>query len=155
MKVTATQVGQYNQVLREVGEVFELLTFPDGTYPHKMREVPKKDKDGKPIAGEFELKTIKMKDGKPAHRDFAADQGIRIIKSGPLKGEMVQLGWMRMVPESVRVGLYPPGTDFWTPNVQLPQPYVYGIGQQDRRAAPIAAHLNPHVDAEIEELEDI
>lgn len=155
MRVVATQMGQYNQTIREVGEVFDLLTFPDGTYPHKTKEVPKLDAEGKPT-GQFELKTIKLKDGKtPAHRDFAPDQGVRQIKSGPMKGETVQLGWMRAVSPKVPVGLYPPGTDFWSPNTMLPQPWVMPVGQQDRRASPIRAHLDPAVQPDIEELEDV
>jgi hypothetical protein len=147
-------MGQYNQIMREPGEVFDLLTFPDGTYPHKTREVEKKGPDGKGT-GVFELKVIKMKDGKPAHRDFAADQGVRLVKSGPMKGEVVQLGWMRRVDEKIPVGMYPPGTDFWSPNLQLPQAWPRSIGQQDKRATQIAAHLDPTPAAEIEELEDL
>lgn len=152
MRVTATQIGQYNQVLREVGEVFDLLNFPDGTYPHKTREVDKKSADGK-VTG-TELKTVKLKDGKPAHRDFAPDQGVRIIKSGPGKGEVVQVGWMRQVGAHIPTGLYPPGTDFWTPNVQLPQAWQREVGVQDRRATPIATVLDTTPALEIEELED-
>jgi hypothetical protein len=153
MRVVATQVGQYNQVVREVGEVFDLLKFPDGTYPQKTRAVPKKDKDGKDT-GETTLVVVKLKDGKPAHRDFAPDQGVRVIRNGPGKGETVQSGWMRAVPAHVQPGLYPPGTDFWTPNTQLPQPIPQFIGQQDKRATPIAAYLNPHEQPDVEELEE-
>ena len=151
MRVVATQVGFYNQITREIGEVFDLLKFPDGTYPQKTRTVVKKDKDGKE---ETTLVVVKLKDGKPAHRDFAADQGVRVIRNGPGKGEVVQSGWMRAVPAHVQPGLYPPGTDFWTPNTQLPQPYPRFVGQQDKRATAIATHLDPHEQPDVEELEE-
>jgi hypothetical protein len=156
MRVVATQVGQYNQFIREPGEVFDLLNYTDGTYPTKTKEVPKKDKEGKVIPGAFETIVVKdKKTGKPIHRDFALDQGNRIIKSGPLKGEVVQLGWMKAVPDSIPIGLYPVGTDFWTPNVQLPQPFVRPIGQQDRRATQILSSLPKDEQPEFDELEDV
>lgn len=156
MKVLATQMGQYNQIMREPGEVFELLNFADGTYPHKTREVPKKDAQGKVIAGEFELLTVKGADKKtPVHRDFAPDKGNRLIKTGPMKGEVVNIGWMKAVPDRIPIGLYPLGVDFWTPNVQIPQAWAVPLGQQDRRASPILNVMPKPVDEDIEEFEDV
>lgn len=147
MRVVATQVGFYNQILREVGEVFDLLSNPDGTYPvmfkkefeviegvRRMKKIPVyiSDEAGNPKVG---------KGGKPTpeHRDFSEDLGNVLIEEGPKAGESLQVGWMRRVPDHVPVGLYPEGIDFWS-GAQLPQAYVRQIGQQDRRAAAIRQH---------------
>lgn len=146
MKVVATNLGQYNQILREKGEVFELLSNPDGTYPvmfkrefetvdgvRRLKKIPLYilDAEGKP----------KLKNGKPVpeHRDFAEDMGNILIEEGPKAGESMQVGWMQRVPDHVPCGLYPEGVDFWS-GAQLPQAFTRQVGQQDRRAAPIRAH---------------
>jgi hypothetical protein len=153
MKVVATMVGYYNHILRDVGEVFSLLDYPDGTYPQAYRKVAKVV-NGVPVPGQWVAEPMwvvdedgkqLLKNGKPipAHRDYAEDLGNLLIEEGPNAGEAVHLGWMRKVPEHVPEGLYPPNIDFWSRNVQLPVPYIRGIGQQDRRATPIATHATP------------
>lgn len=165
-KVVATQPGQFNQVFRETGEVFDLMTYPDGTYPVFIEYTPKKTKDGKLIEDEYVEKVIKTRtlDGKseePAHRDFAEDKGNIKIKRGPKKGEVMRFGWMRRVPDNIPVGLYPvnPDTqavcDFWN-NFQLPQPYQRPYVPEDTRR-PHAVMKNPrggHLDKATEEPDD-
>ena len=122
-KVVATQPGFQNQTLREVGEVFDLLAHEDGTYPVAIRYLPKKDASGVAIPDEFIEEIVKGKDGKPLHRDFAEDTGDQLIKRGPKRGEVMRFGWMKRVPDKTPVGLYKPGTDFWS-NQQLPPPVL-------------------------------
>lgn len=161
-KVVATQQGQFNQVMREVGEVFDLMTYPDGTYPVQIQYTPKKSKDGKVLEDEFDERTVMCDtlDGKghePAHRDFAPDTGVTKIKKGPKRGEVMRFGWMRRVPDAVQVGLYPVnenGTtlDFWH-NYQLPPPWVRPYVPEDtRRAHAVMKHgfLNKAVEEEEE-----
>lgn len=110
-KVIATQEGQHNQIFREVGEVFDLMTYPDGTYPPQIEYLPKKDKSGKVIEDEYDEKIIQTAtlDGKgkePAHRDFAEDRGNIKIKRGPKKGEVMRFGWMLRVPDATPVGFW-------------------------------------------------
>lgn len=133
-KVVATQQGQHNQLLRNIGEVFDLMTYPDGTYPAQILYTPKKDKAGVVIEDQYDEKLITCKsiDGKrteTAHRDFAEDVGPQLQRKGPKKGEVMRFGWMRRVPDDVPVGQYPLQgkesnqlPDFWG-RVQLPQPY--------------------------------
>lgn len=112
-RVVATQQGHYNQVLIEAGSVFDLLCYPDGSYPHAVRYEPKKDAKGNPIPEEWDEIPIK-KDGVTVHRDFAEDFGEKLMKTGPKKGEVLRFGWMKRVPKSTPLGIYPPGTDFWS-----------------------------------------
>lgn len=152
-KVVATQLGQHNQVMREIGEVFDLSTYPDGTYPPLIEYLPKKTKDGKVIEDEFTSKVIKTRklDGsadEPAHRDFAEDRGSQAIRRGPKKGEVMRFGWMKRVPDDTRVGLYPLDDtgnvlDF-SGKYQLPQPYVRPYIAEDTRrphAVMVRGHL--------------
>ena len=142
-KVVATQKGFYNQTFREVGEVFELLCYEDGSYPVAVRELLKRDEKGQPVldpeTGEqviIEQPIVDAKTKKPVHRDYAEDQGARLLKRGPKRGESVHLGWMRRVPDRVPCGMYlQPGEtnatlipDFWSPGLQLPQPFSYAPG---------------------------
>lgn len=132
-RVLATQTGQYNQVLRQEGEVFDLLLHEDGSYPKAVRLVQKKGADGRPIPDEYDEEVIFLKDGKtPVHAHFAEDQGSKLIKHGPRKGDVMRFGWMKRVPDRVPVGLYPVGTDFWRQGVQLPQPYPIVPGAKER-----------------------
>lgn len=124
-RVVATQQGFYNQQLFEVGEVFDLLSYADGTYPHAVKYLPKKDAEGKVIADEFDEEPILGKDKKPVHRDFAEDQGDKLMRSGPKRGEVMRFGWMKRVPDSVPIGQYPVKdnlctVDFWARGIQLP-----------------------------------
>lgn len=147
MKVVATQPGQYNQVLRvcdeQVCEVFELLKLPDGSDPKMQQWIPAKGPDGKPIEDEGDYKVVLDKTGKPIHADFAEDNGNRMIRRGPMRGEVIRSGWMREVPERTACGFYPKGTDFWTKGVQIPQAFPREIFQQDRRAAPMRQFADP------------
>ena len=52
-RVVATQQGFHNQTLREPGEVFDLLLYPDGSYPPLQRELPKKDEKALRAASTF------------------------------------------------------------------------------------------------------
>src|SRR2546425_343631 len=105
-RVVATREGQYNQLIRNAGEVFDLLCYANGSYPPAVKYVPKKDAKGAVIPEEWDEELIKGKDGKPVHRDFAEDQGNKLMKSGPKKGEVLRFGWMRRVSEHVQVGQY-------------------------------------------------
>jgi hypothetical protein len=142
MKVVATRQGVYNQILRDVGEVFSLLTYPDGSWPKARAWVPKLDKNtGKPVGpGEGEWVEIKTKDGKPLHAHFAPDRGAQSATTGPMAGETMDIGWMRSVPDSTPEGFYPEGVDFWS-GVMIPQSLKRTIGPQDGRAAQILTHL--------------
>lgn len=116
--VVATAMGQYDQILREPGEVFELLPNEDGTVPPMLRAVPRKTADGRPVLDEVgdpvvDETPVVGADGLPLHRDFAEDTGDQLIKRGALKGEVMRFGWMRRVADETPCGLYPPGTDFW------------------------------------------
>lgn len=127
-RVVATQQGQYNQVLREIGEVFDLLLHADGSFPVAIRYIQKKDAAGKPIE-EWDEETVIGKDKKPVHRDFAEDQGFKLITRGPVKGDSIRFGWMKRVPDRTPLGQYPTTNngdlpDFWNPSVQLPQAYT-------------------------------
>lgn len=124
-RVLATQQGLYNQVLREPGEVFDLLLYEDGTYPVAYKYTPKKDAAGKDIPEEWNEETVLGKDKKPVHRDFAEDQGMKTITRGPVRGDTIRFGWMKRVPDRVPIGQYPVGLngdmpDFWASNIQLP-----------------------------------
>ena len=142
MRVVATKMGHYNQILREVGEVFDLLNYSDGSFPVRKDWVPKLGQDGKPIADEGEYVTYQDKQtGKPVHADYAPDLGDVPITKGPMRGELAQLGWMRRVPDKIPTGLYPPGTDFWSGDIQLPQAIQREVGPDARTAAPIRRSL--------------
>lgn len=150
-RVVATQQGFYNQILRDKGEVFDLLTYADGGYPPMEDWVAKKGADGKdiPEEGEYVVRKDK-KSGIVIHRDFAEDRGDLQIRKGPMRGEIIRSGWMKLVPADVPVGVYPLDKDgnlpsFWG-RVRLPEPYVREVGTQDRRAAKILDHA-PKIEA--------
>ncbi len=113
MRVVATQLGQYDQILRDVGEVFDLLDGPDGSIPAAKVWVPTKMADGKDHPIDGELVVVTDAEGNPVHRDFAEDMGDQVIEAGPMRGEVARLGWMRRVPDDTPCGMYPPGTNFW------------------------------------------
>jgi hypothetical protein len=144
MRVVATQQGFYDQILREVGEVFELLKNKDGSDPQAFRRDQVLDEKGVPIPRKF-VKVALFEDEakkKPLHRDYAEDMGNVLIEQGPLEGETFHNGWMKKVPDRVPCGLYPLDQngallDFWSPHVQLPPAWPRVVGQQDRRAAKI------------------
>lgn len=141
-RVVATQQGHYNQVIREPGEVFDLLLHEDGSYPQAIKYNPRKA-DGKVIPDEWDEEVVLGKDKKPLHRDFAEDQGYKTITRGPVKGDTIRFGWMKRVPDRTPIGRYPVGfsgelVDFWATNVQLPQalqviPPPRERGQEDHR----------------------
>jgi hypothetical protein len=146
-KVVATQNGLHNNIFREIGEVFDLRTYPDGTYPPLIVYTEKKDKSGKVIEDEYDEKITETMslDGKkrePSHRDFAEDKGNIAIRKGPKKGEVMRFGWMKRVPDNVPIGIYPAPDgkvpDFWS-NTMLPAPFQREFIAEDRRRnhAPI------------------
>ncbi len=117
--VAATRQGQYDQILREPGEVFELLGEEDGTYAPAVRLVPRRNADGRPVLDELgeaiiDEAPVQGADGLPLHQDFAEDLGATQLTRGPMRGEVMHLGWMLRVPDSTPCGLYPAGTDFWS-----------------------------------------
>jgi hypothetical protein len=120
VKVLATQIGQYDQILREPGEVFELLKNEDGSDPLREDWVPKLDEKGKDT-GEGEYVVFRDKHGNTVHRDYAPDHGEVVLRSGPKRGETHRFGWMQVVPEETVCGIYPAGTQF-DRVLQLPQP---------------------------------
>lgn len=142
-RVLATQQGLYNQVLRNPGEVFDLLLHEDGTYPVTYKYTPKKDAAGKDIPDEWDEQVVLGKDKKPIHRDFAEDQGMKTITRGPVRGDTIRFGWMKRVPDRVPIGQYPVAfngdmPDFWATHIQLPQavqviPPPRERGQEDYR----------------------
>lgn len=120
-RVVATRQGQFNQQIYDVGEVFDLLCYANGDYPHAEQLVKGKEAD--------EIyEDVLMADKKtPQHRDYAEDFGPKLATRGPKKGEVVHLGWMLLVPASTPIGQYPTKdgvchVDFWSKNVQLPSP---------------------------------
>lgn len=120
MKVLATQTGFYDQILREPGEVFELLKNEDGSDPLREDWVPKLDGQGKDT-GEGEYVVFRDAKNETIHRDYAPDFGEVVLRSGPKRGETHRFGWMQVVPEGTLVGIYPAGTQFDRVQ-QLPQP---------------------------------
>lgn len=120
MKVLATQTGFYDQILREPGEVFELLKNEDGSDPLREDWVPKLDANGKDT-GEGEYVLFKDAKGNTVHRDYAPDHGEVVLRSGPKRGETHRFGWMQVVPEETEVGIYPVGTKF-DRVLQMPAP---------------------------------
>jgi hypothetical protein len=142
VKVVATQNGFYNQIFREPGEVFELLMHEDGSMPRARKWVPKLDANRKEIPDEGTWVDIKDKKGQPIHEHFAEDKGNVQITTGPKKGEVMHVGWMRTVPDKTPVGMYPADTDFWS-GAQLPQCWVRNIGIQDPRKQTLIAHHAP------------
>lgn len=141
IRVVATVPGQYNQVLRLVGEVFELLCYADGTYPVALRYTPKLDAAGKPIPDEWDEHQVIGKDKKPVHRDFAEDQGEKLIKKGPVRGDVIRFGWMKRVPDRIPVGLYPEGADFWSGSI--PQPIMNQLTGLPYQPVPPANERGP------------
>ena len=96
MKVQATRQGFYDQVLRDPGEVFELIDEPDGTPPLRMirTEILK---DGKPT-GDYTESVYMDAEGNVMHRDFAPDHE-ELTGRGVFKGDTFSPGWMRQVPD--------------------------------------------------------
>lgn len=153
-RVVATQQGQYNNCIMDIGMVFDLLLHEDGSYPPALNHKPRKDDKGVVVPDEWISTAIIGKDNKPVHRDFAEDMGNRVIKQGPRKGEVMRTGWMKRVPDSTPLGLYPVDgdgniqCDFWAKNVQLPQAFDVGYHpwqpstmDRKRNHAPIRQHL--------------
>ncbi len=130
--VVATQQGVCkDHILREVGEVFELKTNEDGTYPVREEWVAKLGPDGKQIGDEGEYVQLLDQDGNPMHRDYAPDMGEQMMRAGPKRGEVSRFGWHKRVPDDTEAGIYPEGHRFG--NVaQAPQP----------RRAPIVERID-------------
>jgi hypothetical protein len=176
-RVVAMQQGQYNQFMMEIGMVFDLLTYQDGTYPIAKRYVLKKDDNGAPLLGwddkerfiaeNWDHVPVIGKDGVVVHRDFALDLGTKPVKSGRMKGEVMRVGWMKRVPDRTPLGQYEVDPDtglckanFWEPRVQLPQafdvgyhPWQPGPGDRKRNHAAILAFY-PDPEPEAEEYQD-
>lgn len=120
MRVQATKQGFYDNVLREPGEVFDLLDDVNGEMPLKMTRTYEKDKEGK-ITGEYTEEVYLAKDGNPVHADFAPD-GQEVGGRGTFRGETFTPGWMVQVPDDTLVGIYEPGTKFAMSGKDVPQP---------------------------------
>lgn len=123
-RIVSTQQGLYNQVLREKGEVFDLLLYEDGTYPPAYKYTQRTDAAGK-LLEEWDEEELLGKDNKPVHRDYAEDQGMKTITRGPVRGDTIRFGWMKRVPDRTPIGQYPVSADgqmpdFWAKNVMLP-----------------------------------
>lgn len=148
IRVVATRHGVYNQILREPFEVFDLLLTKEGNYKPLLRALPIYDKEGN-RTGKWRKEAVPAKDwndepilyqGKAVleHEDFAEDLGNIAVNEGPLAGEVQHVGWMRKVPPTTPIGIYPENTDFWSPGVMLPPPIAFHhVGQQSARAAQI------------------
>jgi hypothetical protein len=147
-KVLATTWGHHDQILREPGEVFQLLDVEeDGAYPPQMRWVPRKGADGKPALDEFNEQVFDEElvlgaDGQPLHREFAEDIGDVPLTRGPMKGEAVHLGWQLRVPDTTPIGLYgQPWPDFWAgesdPPHRKPRVAKPAAPRQAAQAAPV------------------
>ena len=119
MKVQATRQGFYDQVLRDPGEVFELIDEIDGTPPLRMIRTETL-KDGKPT-GDYTETVYMDSEGNVMHRDFAPDHE-ELTGRGVFKGDTFSPGWMRQVPDDTPIGLYEPETRFAMDGKQLPQP---------------------------------
>lgn len=138
MKVLATQTGFYDQILREPGEVFELLKNEDGSDPLREDWVPKLDAQGKDT-GEGEYVTFRDAKGNTVHRDYAPDFGEVVLRSGPKRGETHRFGWMQVVPDNTPVGIYPAGTQFDRVH-QIPAPRKAEVVEKIH--APIKGSVN-------------
>src|SRR5208283_5751585 len=105
MRVQATREGFYDNVLRPVGEVFDLLNDPDGKMPIRMHPAkPIKDKDGEIIDWEEPVPWLD-KDGNAVHGHFAPD-GEEVRGRGRFAGERFSSGWMVQVPDDTELGIY-------------------------------------------------
>ena len=142
MKVVATREGFYDNILRDPGEVFELLMNDDGSMPIAEQFIAKIDPaTGKPAAdGSGDYITIVDKDGTAIHRDYAPDQGDVAIRFGPRRGDMMPMGWMLEVPEDTEVGIYPVGTRFGARSVHAP--VQRKTPQIERIHAPVKGSTN-------------
>jgi hypothetical protein len=110
MRVQAVRLGQYDQVLREVGEVFDLIDNEDGSMPLRMKRIPILDDKGKDT-GEFTEEVYLDREGNALHRDFApADE--ELTGKGAFKGETFAPGWMVEVPQTTVCGIYEPNQRF-------------------------------------------
>ena len=105
MRVQATKCGFYDQVMRETGEVFDLIDEADGTMPIRMKRIFAKDKEGKDLLDEWTEEPWLDADGNAVHRDFAPDTE-QLEGKGSFRGERYTPGWMVEVPESVEIGIY-------------------------------------------------
>ena len=120
MKVQATKQGFYDQVLREPGEVFELVNDASGEMPIRMKREYEIGKDGKPT-GEYTEEPDLDADGSAVHADFAPD--FEEVKGrGAFRGETYTPGWMIQVPDDTEVGIYPPETRFSMKGKEQPRP---------------------------------
>src|SRR5882724_1917286 len=128
MKVLATQTGYYDNIIRDPGEVFELLKNEDGSDPLREDWVPKLDAQGKDTG-----------EGEHVHRDYAPDHGEVVLRSGPKRGETHRFGWMQVVPDTVECGIYPAGTQF-DRVLQMPAPRK--APTVERIQAPIKGSTN-------------
>ena len=119
MRVQATKQGFYDQVLREPGEVFDLLDNDDGTMPIRMSRTYEM-KDGKPT-GEYSEEPYLDKSGNVMHRDFAPDFE-EVAGRGAFRGETFTPGWMVEVPETTQLGIYEADVRFSMTGKDVPKP---------------------------------
>lgn len=131
MRVMATKSGQYCNVFIEPGWVFDLrddggpetprinadgsITRGDGPgYPIREDWIPRLEMDPKTKqmidTGEGEYKIyLDRKTKKPIHRDFSEDEGVVMLRRGPIRGETIQVGWMELVSDSMPLTEFPDG----------------------------------------------
>jgi hypothetical protein len=160
MRMMATKQGQYCNVFIEPGWVFDLRDDggPDaprmladgnvvrgGTEGYPIREdwIPKLEMDPKtkqPVdTGEGEYKIyLDRKTKKPVHRDFSEDEGVVMLRRGPIRGETIQVGWMRLVSEEVPITEFPDGNL----NDILAQ-CVHGFNPDTRKMRMVSASKRP------------
>ena len=119
MRVQATKQGFYDQVLREIGEVFDLLDEEDGSMPIRMKRIYAKDKEGKDLLDEWTEEPWLDANGNAVHRDFAPDTE-QMEGKGAFRGERYAPGWMVEVPETVEIGIYDRSMQSKTPEGRAP-----------------------------------
>lgn len=131
MRVMATKQGQYCNVLIEPGWVFSLrddgaadcprldeegsLNKEGRGFPVREDWIPKLEMDPKTKqmvdTGDGEWKIyLDRKTKKPIHRDFSEDEGVVMLKRGPIRGETIQVGWMETVPDATPLTEFADGT---------------------------------------------
>ena len=159
MRVMATRQGQMCNILIEAGWVFDLRDdMPEGAARMNVKGEIVHEGDGYPVREDWvpklalDPKTKQMVDTgegeyvvftdprtkRPIHRDFSRDDGAVMLRRGPIRGETVQVGWMREVSESV------PVTDFdGTPLNELLEQNRHGFNPDSRAQRRVSPSLRP------------
>jgi len=115
--------------------VFDLLNGPDGQMPIRMHPaIELKDAKGEPTGDWSEPEPWFDRDGNPVHADFAPDGEVINVKRGPFRGERFSGGWMREVPKTTPLGIYPLGTEFGDAGEQKAVPIQRIIRSADEPA---------------------